>query len=177
MYRIGFVVLGCLLLACSGNNDRSSESDSAGDNDLPAAFVRAFKTVPVPYQLSDTALLKDEGKDTLSSRYLATLLPDSLKEQAFGQTTKIRYVPLAKLQEEDRDAFYVVKGTAGGKKAAFLLLFDKDGNYEAAMPFLVPDKKSETSQTSSIDKSFTITRAVSERSGGVVVGEGKEVLA
>jgi hypothetical protein len=177
MYRIGLVVLGCLLLACSGNNDRSDESDSAADSDLPAAFVRSFKAVSVPYQLSDTTLLKNESKDTLSSRYLTTLLPDSLKEQAFGQTTKIRYAPLAKLQEEGRDAYYVVKGTAGGKKAAFLLLFDKDGNYGAAMPFLVPDKKSETSQTSSIDKSFTITRAVSERSGGAVVGEGKEVLA
>lgn len=177
MYRIGLVVLGSLLLACSGNNDRSGEPGSAGDGDLPAAFVRSFKTVSAPYQLSDTTLLKDERKDTLSSRYLATILPDSLKEQAFDQTTKIRYAPLAKLQEEGRDAYYVVKGSAGGKKAAFLLLFDKDGNFGAAMPFLVPDKKKETSQTSSIDKSFTITRAVSERSGGAVVSEGKEVLA
>ena len=177
MYRIGLVALGCLLLACSGNNDRSSESDSASDNDLPAAFVRSFKNVPVPYQLSDTTLLKDEGKDTLSSRYLSQLLPDSLKEQAFGQTTKIRYAPLAKLQEKGRDAYYIVKGSAGGKKAAFLLLFDKDGNYGAAMPFLVPDKKAETAQASSIDKSFTITKAITERSGGAVTGEGKEVLA
>lgn len=177
MYRIGLVVLGCLLLACSGNHDRSRESDSAGENDLPAAFVRSFKTVAVPYQLSDTTLLKEESRDTLSARYLATLLPDSLKEQAFGQTTKIRYAPLAKIQEEGREAYYVVKGSAGGKKAAFLLLFDQDGNYAAALPFLVPDKKPETSQTSSIDNSFTITRAVSERSGGTLTGEGKEVLA
>ncbi|HEV7332877.1 MAG TPA: hypothetical protein VGN63_17690 [Flavisolibacter sp.] len=177
MYRIGLVVLGCLLLACSGNNDRSSESDTAGDNDLPAAFVRSFKTVTVPYQLSDTTLLKDEQKDTLSSRYISPLLPDSLKELAFGKTTKIKYMPLAKLQEQDRNAYYIVKGSAGGKKAAFLLLFDKEGNYSSAMPFLVPDNKSATSQTSSVDKSFTITKAVSERSGGAVTGEGKEVLA
>ena len=70
MYRIGLVVMGCLLIACSGNNSRSSEPDSAGEVDLPAAFVRSFKTVSVPYQLTDTALLKDEGKDTLSSRYV-----------------------------------------------------------------------------------------------------------
>lgn len=177
MYRIGLVVLGCLLLACSGNNDRNEEANTAGDNDLPAVFTKSFKEVPVPYQLTDTSLLKDEGKDTLSSRYLSPLLPDSLKEQAFGQTTKIRYAPLAKFVEKDRNAYYVVKGSAGGRKAAFLLVFDKDGNYGSAMPFLVPDKKDATSQTSTIDKSFTITRSIMERSSGAVMGEGKEVLS
>ena len=177
MYRIGLVAMGCLLLACSGNNERGTEPDSAGDNDQPAAFSRAFKTVSVPYQLTDTALLKDEGKDTLSSRYLSTLLPDSLKEQAFDQTTKIRYMPLAKLQEQDRHTYYVIKGSAGGKKAAFILLFDREGNYSSALPFLVPDKNAATSQSSLVDKSFNITRAIAERSGGAVTGEGKEVLA
>ena len=178
MYRIGLVVLGCFLFACGGNDDRkNNEAGTAGEGDLPAAFTRAFKESPVPYQLTDTALLKDEGKDTLSSRYLSSLLPDSLVEQAFGQTTKIKYAPLARFGEKDRSTYYLVKGTAGGKKAAFLLSFDKEGNYGAAMPFLVPDKKDATSQTTTLDKSFTITRAIMERSSGAVIGEGKEVLA
>ncbi|MDQ3279763.1 MAG: hypothetical protein M3Q06_15660, partial [Bacteroidota bacterium] len=177
MYRIGLVVLVSLLVACSGNKDRASEEETTGNDALPAAFSKAFKTTQVPYQLTDTALLDDVDADTLASRYVAPLLPDSLKEQAFGQTKKIRYMPLVKLQEQDKNAYYIVKARAGSKKAAFLLLFDKDGNFNAATPFLVPDNKSATSQTSSVDNSFTVTRSIMERSDGTVIGEGKEVLA
>jgi hypothetical protein len=177
MYRIGLVVLGSLLLACSGNKERTGEADAASEDALPAAFSKAFKPASVPYQLTDTALLNSEDGDTLSARYISPLLPDSLKEQAFGQTKKVKYMPLVKLEEKNRHTYYIVKASAAGKKAAYILLFDKDGNFSAVTPFLVPDNKSATAQTSSVDNSFTLTRAITERSGGTVTGEGREVLA
>jgi hypothetical protein len=57
-----------------------------------------------------------------------------------------------------------------------LLVFDKEQNYAASIPFLLPDADPTTSQTSSIDKSFSIIRSVLRKKGIDLVGEGKDVF-
>lgn len=175
MYRIGLAVLSCLLLACNGGDKQATkkniESGSGPD------FSHRFTAASLPYQLTDTALLNNSDTATLPATALASFIPDTLTQRLFGKTARIRYTPLAKLEASGKDAHYVVKGTAGGKKAALLMVFDQIGNHGATVPFLVPDSKAATTQVSSIDQSLTITRSVTERTGGTVTGEGKEVLA
>jgi hypothetical protein len=176
MYRIGVAVLICLLVACTENNERSSEGTSEGENTL-AGFSSHFAAKSLPYQLADTSLLKNKDTTTLAASYITSLVPDTTISKIFGKTKGVKFTPLAKVAAKEKEAYFIVKATAGAKKAALLMVFDKAGNFGAAMPFLVPDDKTSTSQISSLDKSYTITKAVSQRGDNTVAGEGREVLA
>jgi len=177
MYRMGVALLGILLLACNDGGKKEQGGKTEEKEGNLAGFSSRFQAATVPYQLTDTALLNSKDTAQLSSDYLTALLADSTVKKVFGKTKGISYSPLKKMAEGGRDAYYLVKATAGDKTAAFLLVFDKNGNYGAGMPFLVPDDKTSTTQVSSIDKSYTVTRSTTERSGTDVTGEGKEVLA
>ena len=173
-------ILCCLLWACSGNEQRAGANGTAKSEEREnthAGFSNRFAAAPLPYQLTDTGLLNNKDTASLPPDYLSQLVPDSTLVKLFGKTSKIKYTPLAKVEEKDKDSYYVIKAAAGDKKAALLVVFDGKGNYGAALPFLVPDEKDDTWQSSSIDKSRTITKAVVQRRENEVAGEGKEVLA
>lgn len=177
MFRIGLAVVCCLLLACSGEDEKKSETKSATGTGTGTVFSNQFRTTTLPYQLSDTVLFNNRDTASLPTQDVAPLVPDSIIKQVFGKATAIKYTPLAKVEEKAKDAYYIVKAAAGSKKAALLLVFDKNGNHGATVPFLVPDNDASTSQMSSIDKSFAITKSITQRTGNEVTGEGKEVLA
>lgn len=176
MYRIGFAVLSCLLLACNGKGDKQAV-DGSGEKNQGPAFHNRFAAASLPYQLADTALLNNRDTATLQATDVTSLLPDSTREKIFGKATNIKYTPLARIDAAGKPSFYIIKGTAGGKKAAMLIAVDKGGTSGAAIPFLVPDNDPSTSQISSIDQSAVITRAITQRSNSTVTGEGKDVLA
>ena len=175
MFRMGFAVLSCLLLACNGKDDKPAEGQEKSA--AGPAFGNRFTPVSLPYRLADTTLLNNKDTASLPAQTLSPLLPDTIVKKLFGRATGIRYTPLAKMEAAGQESYYVVKGTAGSKKAALLLVFDKEGNYGAATPFLVPDDNAATSQVTLMDASHVITRSVTQRSSGTVTGEGKEVLA
>lgn len=176
MYRIGFAVLSCLLLACNGKEETKDGADTAAEDNTSLAFTKRFKSRPVPYQLSDTALLANKDTATLSGQYLSSVVPDSTLKKLFGKG-KVKFTPMARLTDKNDDNYYIVKGTAGEKKAVLVVVLDKSGSYGATLPFLVPDNDPATAQSSTIDKSFAITRSTMLRSGNDVGSEGKEVLA
>jgi hypothetical protein len=177
MYRLGLVILGCLLWACNGKDDKKTTNTQKVESNIPTEFSSRFAPASLPYQLSDTDLLNNKDTATIAAQYLAGLVPDTTLAKIFGKTTGIKYTPLAKIEAKNRESFYVVKASAGGKKAALLLVFDKNGAYGTTTRFLVPDDNPSTSQASSIDKSYVVTKSTLLREGAEVKGEGKEVLA
>jgi hypothetical protein len=130
----------------------------------------------LPYQLSDTGLLKNTDTTTLAAGTITSFIPDSIKNSYFGKGAKLRFTALAKFASKT-ETYYVVKATAGQKKGAFLLVYDKENNFGASYPFLLPDADPSTSQTSSIDKNLTISKMITQRSGPDIAGDGKEVVA
>ncbi len=174
MHRIGLAVLICFVWGCNGKGGSEAENEGGGSNQN-TAFSRRFVAAPLPYQLTDTALLSNKDTATLPASYLATVLPDSVLVKLVGKKTGIRYTPLASVGRDGSETYYVVKATAGAKKAALIMAFDKEGIYGGAMPLLIPDNNTGTTQTTTIDKSAVITRQVTQRSNGAVTGEGKEV--
>lgn len=177
MYRIGLAIVSCLLLACGGEDRKSKEGKTTTDESTGATFGDRFKTITVPYQLSDTVLLSNRDTATLPLQYLDGLVLDSTLKQIFGKTNGIKYTPLGKAEEKTKGNYYVIKAVSGSKKAAFLLVFEKEGQHGATVPFLVPDTDETTSQSSVIDKRYVVTKTVTKRANNEVVGEGKEVLA
>lgn len=171
------VLLGCWLAACNGKQKNSAGEEAAAGNASSAGFSLRFNNTTLPYQLTDTALRANNDTALLSANYLTSLLSDSTVKQVFGKAKGIRYTPLVKVQQPGKETYYIVKGAAGPKEAAFLLVFDQKGNYNTAIPFLVLDSDPSVLQTSTIDKSYTVTKAIIQRSNGAVTGEGKDVLA
>lgn len=172
------VLLGLLLWACKGKEKKNSTgSSSATESATPAGFSVQFAGAGVPYQLTDTALLNNKDTARLSADYLTSLLSDSTVHAVFGKTKGIHYSPLCKLSSPGKEVYYLVKGAAGSKKAAFLLVFTKNGDYGGATPFLVPDEDPTTVQSSALDKSFTVTRLITQKNSSGVLREGKDVLA
>lgn len=177
MDRIGLALLVCLLWACNAKDRKADAKPEKTTEAAPVVFSGRFAATQPPYQLTDTALLNNKDTASLPASEVAPLVPDTLLQKLFGKTTGIRYTPLAKMGEKNKETYYLLKAGSGSKKAALLVVFEKAGNYGATLPFLVPDDNASTSQVSLIDKSYAITKSVTQRSESEVTGEGKEVLS
>jgi hypothetical protein len=161
------------LLACKNDDKRKEgEEKENASYDLGGQF----KEMKPPFALSDTGLLKNKDTTSLPSATLLPLIADSIKNTYFGKGAKIQLAALAKFVDK-QSSYYLIKASAGTKKAALLMVYDLDNNYQASYPFLLPDSDPSTYQSSSIDKNMTITKNVIQRKGPDVTGEGKEVVA
>lgn len=161
------------LIACK-DDDAKKEANNKNDSQGMDAF---FKAAVTSYSLTDTALLKEGDTASLPAASVTPLIADSIKNKHLGKGTSVNYSPLAKMVQKDKETYYVVKASAGKKAAALLLVYNADKTFAASYPFLLPDADPTTSQTSTIDKNFTITKSIVRREGGEAVGEGKDVVA
>ncbi len=169
-----FIIVSAMLAACKGGDKKEEKKDDAASSQN---FKDLFTKGSVPYQLSDTALVRNTDTTSLPSSAISSLIPDSIKRTCFGKATGIKYTPLVKLMQKDKEGYYLLKAASGVKKAVFILVFDAKDNFKSSYPFLLPDADPATSQVTTIDKNFTITKSIVQRSGAEVTGEGKEVVA
>lgn len=173
MYQIGFVLLCCVLLACKDKEPPKVKEEQGGFQF--SNFADKFKAASVPYLLSDTGLLKNKDTSSISSGVVASYVPDSIKKN-FGKGT-MKYMPLVKFQQKGKESYFLLKASTTGKTGALLLVFDKENNYSAMLPFLIPDADASTSQATTIDKSFTVSKNIVQRTAAGITAEGKEVWA
>lgn len=171
MQRLTLFILVSLFLACS--NGKMEEENESGFS--YKGFSEAFRNASLPFQLSDTLLLKNKDTSTIHSVAFAAMIPDSVTNKIFGKKAKIRYIPLWKVEAPEAERYFIVKAVAGQKKTALLLVFNEDDSLGAVFPFLVPDADASTFQVSGIDKAYSISRAVIKRRPNDVSAEGKDV--
>jgi siroheme synthase (precorrin-2 oxidase/ferrochelatase) len=172
MYKIGFALCFLVVVSCKSKSKTAEDVNSFNYE----SFSEKFSKPALPYQLTDVQLLSNKDTATLRNKVFSSFIPDSVKKKIFGAAAKIRYTPVARFSEADAESYFVVKAMSGAKKIALLYVFDKKNEIGAVFPFLVPDDDPSTSQVSSIDKSFSITRAVSRKMKNDVNAEGKEVF-
>ncbi len=166
------MVLFCLAILSCNNKKKQADDDEKGFS--YEKFSERFRTLSPPYQLSDTGLLNNRDTTGLRNVEFTKFLSDSLKNILFGKGSKPRYTALAHFKTSDENSLYLVKAQSGNKKAAILYAFDQ-GVFSAAFPFLIPDNDPSTSQVTVIDKSFAITKSITQKRQNMVTGEGKEV--
>lgn len=171
MLRIGII---CLLVfsACGSKENKDEEVEEGGYS--YEKFSARFKTITPPYQLSDTGFLKNKDTATLRYAEFEGFISDSIRSKIFGKGAKLKYVPLVHMKSSEETSLYVVKAMSGNKKAAFLMAFHK-GEPGDVIPFIVPDSDPSTSQLSSIDRSYVVTKAVSQVKGSAPPKEGRDV--
>ncbi len=169
--RIGLLLWAAVVAGC-GNNEKEQQ----GENNFQyQEFSEKFKTVPVPYQLSDTTLINNKDTAQIRDKAFSDLVPDSTKIKLFGKNARVKYVPLVKIAVPNAETYYIVKATVGSKNTALLFSFDKEHNFGAVFPFLIPDAEAATSQISTIDKAYSISRSVFRKQPNDIIAEGKDV--
>lgn len=175
MVRLGFFLLLLAVIACN-DKKKSDKTDGTDEMDYES-FSEKFKKGSLPYQLTDTGFLNNEDTITLKNAAFTASIPDTIKTKLFGSVGKITYIPLVRLGEKKGEQYYILKAVSGKKKAALLAVFDKDENFAAALPFLIPDTDNKTTQVSSIDRSYSISRNVYRKMPDDVTVEGRDVYA
>ncbi len=139
-------------------------------------FIDFFPTANLPYKFTDTSLLRKE-KDSLliSYKVITQFVPDSVFDQVYGKGVKPKVYPLGKVVVSKGETYLFIKTVAKDKRAAFIVAFDKDNKYIAAMPALRPDQSTATAQSMVLDKQYTITKIMQRKSIDGSISEGKDV--
>lgn len=171
MAKVIMILISFLVFACGSNKNEKVAAEPGFTYD---EFKEQFKTASVPFQMTDTFLLKNEDTTSLRDRNFGVFVPDTLKKKIFGDRKSIRFVPLYTLKVSEDEQYYIVKAQAATIKAALLFAFVKN-EFVAVFPFLVPDETPNTFQQSNIDKSFSIARSVVQ-SSDQGHAEGKDVF-
>jgi len=167
MLRTGIVLIGFVLWSCnSGKKDNNGFSYEK--------FSELFPPERSSYQISDADLLSNKDTTAIRSAEFAKFIPDSIKRTLFGKTARVKYIALARIKAPENTSYYIVKAIGGNKRAALLLPFT-DGRFDVVFPFLIPDNDPATTQTSSVDRSNAIIKAISQRKSSGDVAEGREV--
>ncbi|HZF66062.1 MAG TPA: hypothetical protein VEZ55_16335 [Chitinophagaceae bacterium] len=162
--------MAVLVGACGGTKN-SKEDEGFSYN----SFSEKFRKATVPFQLTDTLLQNNKDTAAIRDQSFASMIPDSISSKIFGKGAKVKYVPLWRIDAPENEQYFIVKGMTGKTKAALLLVFDKN-EVGTVMPFLVPDSDASTSQVSSVDKSYSISKNVYQKNPGDATAEGKDVF-
>ena len=140
--------------AC-GNKKTSGDAGQVKDvND----FFGLFHPVRLPYTISDTSfhrLLKDSAE--IGQDVLAQFVGDSVVSKYFGNNTTPKIYAVGKVSPRRAETYIFIAEVNGAKKAAYLLVFDKEKKFRAALPLLVMDNDPQTSQWASMDNRYTIS--------------------
>src|SRR5688572_6072426 len=120
---LGFILLCGILTACK---DGKKEEEKPAEAPPSLGLSKLFKETKIPYQLVDTGLANNKDTTTIPSNSIESLIPDSIKTSHFGKGAKIKYTPLAKFYQRNKETYYLLKATAGTKKGSFVLVFDNN---------------------------------------------------
>lgn len=177
VYRWIYLFIFTIVLAGAACRSEKKKVSLAGEDEVSIRdFVDFFPELILPYGLADTSLAKKDNDSLLiSNKVFAQFVPDSVKQMLFGKGVKPKIYPLGKVTADEQYLF--VKGVHGGGSHAYVLIFDKKNNFITGAPFLKRDQVTATSQVSTFDKRYTITKNIIRANKDGSVSDGKEVLA
>ena len=163
-----------LVLAC---NEKKKPSLSGEDPVEIHDFISAFEEVKPTYEIEDSLLDRKE-KDSLliSYKIFTQFIPDSVLSKTFGKNVKPRIFLMKRVVVENQESYLFVKVIHTNKKVIYVLCFDKDKKFMAAMPLLLSNPNKTKAQVVGIDRRFTIFRNTHQRLSDGSIGEGKEVF-
>jgi hypothetical protein len=165
-----FILFAALLDGCKQKKTSLSGEDPVEVSD----FIDFFPAVKLPYQFADTSLLRKERDSLLISYKVFTqFVPDSVLNGAFGKGAKLRIYPMGRVVAKKTYLFAKIIG--GDKRVAFVLGFDKDNEFIAALPLLHLDASAATQQIAGIDNRYALTRTTTRKNSDGTISEGRDV--
>jgi hypothetical protein len=169
--KFGWVFFLAVALSGCGSRKHSGETGTVME---VKDFIALFKPVKLPYTISDTSfnrLLNDTS--AISADLLAQFVGDTILAKNFANA-KPKVYPAARVSVKKAETYLVAKVVSGTRKAAYLLVFDKDNHFKAALPLLVNDNDPQTTQSASMDSRYTITINSQRKKTGGDLGYKKD---
>jgi hypothetical protein len=151
--KFGWVFTLLLFLAGCGNKKDSDGGETVMD---VSEFFELFKPVKLPFTIGDTSF-NNLSRDTslITPEILTQFVGDTVLSKNFGNA-KPKIYPAARVSAKKAETYLFAKAVSGAKKAAYLLVFDKDKNFKAALPLLINDNDPQTTQWASMDSKYTV---------------------
>lgn len=172
--KMMLLLLSIAVLA--GCKQKKKPSLSGEDPVEVADFIDFFQPLTLSYHVGDTILdKKDKDSLLISYKVFTQFVPDSVTGKIFGKGVKPKIYAVGKAQVPKAETYLFIKGITAGKKVLFVIAFDKKEQFIAALPVLVPDQRKATTQSVTIDKKYTITKAVQRKNTDASISEGKDV--
>ena len=149
-------VLLCIVIlwACGGATDNSS---AEGEFDV-TDFLALFPEKPLPYQLSETTLLRKHSDSlAIATPVFNQFVADTVLSKEFPDESGLKLFPLARASEKGKETYLFLKAVQGTKRVGYLLAFDKKNNFLNAMTLLKPSVEKNAKAYGSLDNKFQIT--------------------
>jgi len=165
-----------LFLFLPGCSHKKKPSLSGKEPVSISDFIEAFELVKPPFEISDSLLVRRE-KDSLQIGYtvFTRFVPDTILSRVFGQNSRPRLFMIKRVNTDQEEIYLFVKAEWKGKQVIYILCFDKDYKFAAAMPLLYDDGNARTTQVAGIDRRFSFYKTTLFRKPDGSTMEGREV--
>lgn len=137
----------------------------------PEEFIEFFPEMSVPYTVADSSLArKNNDSSIIGNKILTQIIGDSILKRQFGATGRPKIYPIGRIPVKKAETYVLIKAISNTRKAVYILTFDRGNNFKAALPILVQDNDSKTTQSAGMDRKYTIsiTRQRKEPDGSVI---------
>ena len=149
----------CLVVLLCSTACKSKKKDLSGEEPVTVEdFIAFFQEVSLPYNIADTQINKKLPDSLLiNEKVFKQFIPDTVITNDYGKKNFPKLYALGKITDTDKETYVLVKAATVEKQVGYILCFDKDNAFKAAMPLVRNNPDRNKSITGSIDKRLTIT--------------------
>lgn len=166
------LLLVIIFTGCRNKKTRLADNDTVSISD----FVDFFPEVKLPFQINDSILNKKETDSaTIGNKIFTQFVPDSVLIKYFGKDSKPKIYPLGRVNLKKQETYLFMKAITPEKKIGYILAFDKNDTFIAAMPVVIADKNPSTLQSGGMDTRYTVFETMERKNADEQFNEGKNV--
>ena len=156
MNRLLYLLFSVLIVASC----KSGKPDIAGEEPIEIAdFIASFPEVKLPYAISDTGLRRKSGDSMkVNSKIVKQFVPDSIYAREFPKNTVPAFFMLGKTKVKEGETYLFLKVTGGGKSVGYVLSYDNENFFRAAMPFVFSSADRNIRYEGGMDRRYAVTR-------------------
>ncbi len=154
-WKLFFLLLGLTAMYSCKHHAKSGADEK--DEITVTAFKAMFPVVKLPLQFGDSSLPKKAHDSALSFQTVRRFVPDSVFSRFFGPGSKPKCLAAGRVVVKKAETYLFLKASMPGKKALYIITFDKEDSFAAAMPLLLRDDDAVYVWTASVDPKYTIT--------------------
>ncbi len=156
MNRLLYLIIGLVLLASCKN----SKPDISGEEPIEITdFITSFPDVTLPYSASDTGIIKKLSDSIkINAKIVKQFVPDSIYAGDFAKGVNPSFYMLGKTAVKGGESYLFLKVVAGNKAVGYVLSYDKDNFFRAAMPFVFSSADRNIKFEGGMDRRHSVTR-------------------
>ena len=156
MNRWLYLLLGVVLLASCKNR----KPDITGEEPIEITdFIASFPDLTLPYSVSDTGFSRKSGDSLrINAKIVKQFVPDSIYAKEFAKGTNPSFYMMGKTAVKGGESYLFLKAVSGAKAVGYVLSYDKDNFFRAAMPFIFSSSDRNTRYEGGMDRRHSVTR-------------------